>query len=260
MSYPTPRSHSALKASGIHLSLSFLVAAVAALVVFELWYPSPYDDIVGGGALFRLIVGVDVICGPLLTAVVFNPLKPKSELIRDLAFVGIIQCIALGYGLYAVAAARPVHMVFEVDRFRVVTAAEVRQADLLKARAPWNALPWTGPTLVGLRDLAPSDKMLESLDLSLQGNERFQRPHLWQDFNQSRAAALRKARQVNELRAKYPQQVRMIDSEVNRTKRLDADLRWLPLTSFKTAEWVALIDAKSALPLAYLPLDGFIDP
>jgi hypothetical protein len=260
MPYLTPRLNSALRASAIHLSLSFLVAAVAAFVVFGVWYPNPYDDIVGGAALFRLIVGVDVICGPLLTAIVFNPQKPKAELIRDLVYVGTIQCLALGYGLYAVAAARPVHMVFEVDRFRVVTAADVRPTDLQKAKAPWNALPWTGPSLVGLRELGPSGEMLGSLDLSLQGNERFQRPHLWQDFKDSSASALQKARPVSELRAKYPQQVAMIESEISRTKHPEAELLWLPLTSFKTAEWVALIDAKSALPLAYLPLDGFIDP
>ena len=37
----------------------------------------------------------------------------------------------------------------------------------------------------------------------------------------------------------------------------EGTLLWLPLTSFKTTEWVVLIDATTALPLAYAPLDGF---
>ena len=37
----------------------------------------------------------------------------------------------------------------------------------------------------------------------------------------------------------------------------EGTLLWLPLTSFKTTEWVVLIDGTTALPLAYAPLDGF---
>ena len=59
------------------------------------------------------------------------------------------------------------------------------------------------------------------------------------------------------LRIKHPQQNALIDSAVRESGQAEATLLWLPLTSFKTTEWVALIDAKTALPLAYAPLDGF---
>jgi hypothetical protein len=247
----------ALKAATIHLGLSLLVAAIAAALVFGLWYPYPYRELVGGAKLFLLVVAVDVACGPLLTAVIFNPAKPRAELTRDLALVGLIQLAALIYGVYSVALARPVHMVFEVDRLHIVTAADVQLNDLPKAKPPWNKLPWIGPTVIGSRDPVNSEDMMKSLDLSLQGNEPSQRPHWWQDYEVSRPVILKRAKPMTALRIKHPLKTAQIDAAVAKSGRGDADLLWLPLTSFKTTEWVALIDAKTALPLAYLPLDGF---
>lgn len=257
MTFPSQRLNAALKAAGIHLGLSLLVAAMAAALVFGLWYPYPYRDLVGGVQLFLLVVGVDVVCGPLLTAVLFNPAKPRTELVRDLALVALIQLAALAYGMYSVALGRPVHMVFEVDRLRIVTAADVEPADLPKAKPPWNTLPWTGPSVIGSRDPANSDDMIKSLDLSLQGNEPSQRPHWWQDYAVSAPVVLKRAKPMSALRTKHPLETAQIDAAVRKSGQSETALLWLPLTSFKTTEWVALIDAKTALPLAYVPLDGF---
>ena len=251
------RFYAASRASCIHLVLSLGVALIAALLVFGVWYPTPYRQLVGGRELFMLVIGVDVVCGPLLTAVIYNPAKPRRELFRDLALVAMIQVAALAYGLYSVAIARPVHMVFEVDRLRVVTAAEVQPDDLTKAKAPWNRLPWSGPTLIGSREPLNSDDMMKSLDLSLQGNEPSQRPHWWQDYALSRPVVVTRARAMAALRLKHPRQNALIDSAVRESGQAEATLLWIPLTSFKTTEWVALIDAKTATPLAFAPLDGF---
>ncbi len=56
-----------LRASAIHFSLSLVVAALSAVLVFGLWYPYPYREISGGRELFLLVVTVDVILGPLIT-------------------------------------------------------------------------------------------------------------------------------------------------------------------------------------------------
>jgi hypothetical protein len=257
MTLTSPRLNAAFKAASIHLSWSLLVATMAAALVFGLWYPYPYRDLVGGVQLFLLVVGVDVVCGPLLTAVLFNPAKPKKELVRDLTLVAVIQLVALIYGMYSVALGRPVHMVFEVDRLRVVTAADVEPADLPKAKPPWNSLPWTGPSVIGSREPMNSDDMMKSLDLSLQGNEPSQRPHWWQDYALSVPVVLKRAKPMSALYSKHPLETSQIDNAVRESGQAETALLWLPLTSFKTTEWVALIDANTALPLAYLPLDGF---
>ena len=43
-----------LRASGIHLALSLVVAGLAALFVFGIWYPYPYREISGGRELFKI--------------------------------------------------------------------------------------------------------------------------------------------------------------------------------------------------------------
>jgi len=140
-----------LKASALHLGLSLCIAALAALLVFAVWYPNPYREISGGRELFLLLVAVDVILGPLITLAVFNRKKPHRELRRDLAIVAVIQLAALGYGLWTVALARPVHMVFEYKNFRMVHAVDVPPELLPQTPAGVEALPLTGPTLLGLR-------------------------------------------------------------------------------------------------------------
>jgi hypothetical protein len=121
-----------MRASCIHFSFSLLVASICAAVVFGLWYPYPYRELSGGLELFLLIILVDVVCGPLLTAVMFNPVKPRKELACDLIIVAIIQLAALGYGVYTLALARPVYIVFEVDRFNVISAIDVDDDALAK--------------------------------------------------------------------------------------------------------------------------------
>lgn len=120
----------ALAATAIHLLLSAAVALVCAVVVFALWYPPPFDELAKGRQLFLLVVAVDVVCGPLLTLIVFNPRKPRAELRRDLSVVVALQLAALTYGLVNVANARPIWLAFEGDRFRVVSVPDVNRRQL----------------------------------------------------------------------------------------------------------------------------------
>jgi hypothetical protein len=123
-----------LRAAVIHLLLSAAVAALAALLVFAVWYPMPYRQISGGRDLFLLVVAVDVAIGPLITLAVFDRRKPRAELVRDMAVVAAMQLAALAYGLHTVAQARPAVVALEVDRLRVVRAIDL--AGLVQVFAP----------------------------------------------------------------------------------------------------------------------------
>ena len=48
-----------------------------------------------------LVVGIDVVLGPLLTLIVFHP--KKKSLIWDLAVIVAVQLGALGYGVWVMA-------------------------------------------------------------------------------------------------------------------------------------------------------------
>ena len=95
-----------LRASGLHFCISLCIAALAAMLVFFVWYPAYYREVSGGRDLFLILVAVDVVLGPLITLVIFNRAKPWPVLARDLAVIALLQLVALGYGMWTVFVAR----------------------------------------------------------------------------------------------------------------------------------------------------------
>ena len=63
------------KAAGIHLGLSVVVAIGVVLLLYYVWYPQPFFDASGGKFLLMLLVGVDVVLGPLITWIIFDTKK-----------------------------------------------------------------------------------------------------------------------------------------------------------------------------------------
>jgi hypothetical protein len=244
------------KAAGIHFGLTALVALLAAGLVFGIWYPFPYREVAGGRELFLLIVGIDIVIGPLLTFAIFDLAKGWRLLRRDFAVIGLLQVAALAYGLHTVYLARPVYLAHEVDRFRVVTAADIDPADMKDAAPGFGSLPIWGPQLIGTRQPANGDEFLRSVDLALQGKDVALRPGWWQPFELSRDRVLQKARPMSHLRSKYPQRTAELDALVKQAGAAESDLRVLPLVG-RSGDWAAVIDAKTARPLAYGPFDAF---
>ena len=246
-----------LRAGAIHLTLSAVVAALAALLVFALWYPWPYREISSGRELFLLVVSVDVVLGPLITFAVFDRAKPRRELRRDLAVVGLLQLTALLYGLWTVQLARPVHMVFEFDRFRVVHRVDIPSD--LESRTPpgLQAAPLAGPTLLAVRPFSSQQENMEATMAALQGVQLGARPDLWQSYEAAKPRVLQAAKPVAELKSRFPQQAAAIDAALQRTGRSAGEAAYLPLVARKAMAWTVLLDARSAEVIGYLPLDSF---
>ena len=134
-----------------HLGVCLVVALLSAALVFGLLYPAPYRAMLGVGPIFGLVLAVDVVCGPLLTLILASPLKSRRERWLDFGLIGLIQALALAYGLHSVWVARPAVLAFERDRLVVVTANEVDVADLPNAPPTLRRLPWWGVQQVGTR-------------------------------------------------------------------------------------------------------------
>ena len=245
-----------LRASGIHLGISLLIAALAATLVFAIWYPYPYREISGGRDLFLILVGVDVAMGPLITLAIFNRAKPRAELRRDLAIVGLLQLAALAYGLWAVAIARPVHLVFEIDRFRIVHGVDVPETLLGRWPADVEAMPWTGPTLLAVRPFRDSNEKMEATLAALKGVQIGARPDFWIRYDQARPLVLQVARPLGELRTRFPQRSGEIDAEARSAGRSVDALAYVPMIGRKFF-WTALIDRSTAEVVGFIPLDPF---
>ena len=109
-------------ASAIHLCISMLVFSLFVFVLLQFWYPAPFFSASGGWKGLRIVAFIDVVLGPLLTLVLFNPTKPKKELIFDLSLVAIMQITALCWGIYTVYQQRPVAVAFLDYSFYTVPA------------------------------------------------------------------------------------------------------------------------------------------
>ncbi|MES9850870.1 MAG: TfpX/TfpZ family type IV pilin accessory protein [Candidatus Thiodiazotropha sp. L084R] len=114
-----------LKAFSIHLSVSVLVMLIFMGLMFFVWYPVPYFSINSGWSVLRIMLGVDIIMGPLLTLIVFNHKKSALKLKLDLSVIVLLQLAAFSYGSTIIYQHRPAFVVFGTDRFTVVTAADV---------------------------------------------------------------------------------------------------------------------------------------
>lgn len=245
-----------LRASGIHLVISLGMAALAAMLVFAVWYPYPYREISGGRELFLIVVTVDVILGPLITLAVFNSAKPKAELRRDLVVVALIQLAALAYGLWTVSVARPVHLVFEYDRFRVVHAVDVPLELMDRVPPEVGAFPLKGPTLLALRPFRDSNEQVQATLAALDGWQLSARPDLWQPYPLARQRVLEAAKPVALLKQRFADRAKEIDAAAARMGRQPETLVYLPMVGRKVA-WTVFLDSSSAEVLAFMPLDSF---
>lgn len=247
-----------LKAFFVHIGLSLVLGVLAALLVFGLWFPYPYREIAGGWDLFVLVMLVDICCGPLLTFVVFNNKKPRKELLRDLSLIGVVQLAALFYGIYAVSMARPVHLVFEVDRFRVVSVADIELADLQYAPRDLQSLSLTGPTLIAARVPKSGDEdFFRAVELGMQGIEVSFQPKYWQPYIDKKEEVLKRAKSIAELKKKNSDKLEIISSAVNDTGLAEAAIGYFPLQGRVQSDWVVFIDLQNASVVGFANVEGF---
>jgi len=114
-----------IKAFLIHLGISLLILIVLLYVVVFIWYPPPFFAIDGGWQGVRLITGVDIVLGPLLTLAVYNTRKGMRKLRFDLLIIAIIQISSLAVGCWIVAGQRTAMVTFANNRFVSMSPSQV---------------------------------------------------------------------------------------------------------------------------------------
>lgn len=250
------RMRAALWAAMVHLLCSGAVVAMAAAVVFGLWYPYPYYKIAGGQELFLLVITVDVICGPLLTLVLFNPAKSRSELWRDLALVFTIQLGALGYGLLTVLQARPLFLVLEIDRYKVIAAPFVDSQALKQLPKALQPNLWAGPQTIAIRaPLNPEEQNRVTLESVAGGRDYAERPEFYIPYEGEAALkSLKRAKPLSAFLTRYPSQQAAVSEIAAKNRGNAADWMYLPVMARQ--EWVAIIDRLGQIQ-GFLPGSGF---
>lgn len=252
------RIRSAARAAALHFGLSLLMACAVAWLVFDVWYPAPFHELTGGRNLFLILIAVDVVCGPVLTLVLYDPAKSRFKWRVDLTLIVLTQLGALGYGLSQVAAARPIFVAFEGDRFRVVQAFDVDKSRLHEAPQPMRSLRFVGPQPLGVRLAQSGDAdYLSSVQMSMQGLPPAFRPSRWRSFEEQIPSLLQRLKPVVELRKKNPGRMAELDAALSSAGLKEEEVGYLPLVRQEVTDWVTLVRRPDGRPFAYLHLDGW---
>lgn len=250
------RLRSAAKAALVHLSISFATAVLLGWLILKVWYPAPFDLLTTGRDLLLLVV--DVVCGPLLTLVLFNPKKSKMHWGLDLSLIVALQLAALGYGIFQAAVVRPVFMAFEGDRFRLVLASDIQKQQLADAPPKLKTIGYSGPTLIAAKLMQPNEKGFpESVQLSMAGVHPAFRPGRWQTYAEQTSAVIDNLKPLTNLSKRPPAELEKLNEAIASTGLSANAIGYLPVVNDTKTDWIVLIAKNDARPLAYLHIDGW---
>jgi hypothetical protein len=239
------------KAAGLHLVLSALVALTVVMLVLAVWYPQPYFQAMGGEKLLRLLIGVDVVLGPLITFIIFDPRKPSLK--WDLAAVATLQLAALAYGGYVMFQARPVYNVFTGDRFEIAAANTVDDEARAKAAPEFQSLPVSGPRVVAARaPVDPKERAEMTFASAVGGPDLVDRPNLYVPYAQVTAEVARASRPLERLASRGADEAAVVRAFVQSSGRSEASLGYVPARA-RNRDFAVVVDRQTGAIAGYIP-------
>jgi len=253
----TPSLKHRFRLSGLHLLWSLALAALVALLIFWVWFPAPFRELSVGRRLFVILVAVDVVLGPCATFVISRLGKSQREWRLDVSLIVLLQALALGYGVWTMYQARPVYMAFEIDRFRVIHAVDVPHQLMSAVPAQFRHLPIAGPGLVAVRPFRNEQERMDATMAAIQGVYLGARPDLWMPYADAVPQILSEAQEMSRLVERKPEAQTMVRELASRLGVETTNLKYLPVAGRGTTFWTVVIDAKTGLPLDYLPIDPY---
>ncbi|GAA6119248.1 hypothetical protein Acidovoranil_13510 [Acidovorax sp. FG27] len=177
-------------------------------------------------------------------------------MIIDLALVGLIQFASLVYGVWVIYSARPVAVVFEVDRLVLITANQLPVNFSTSNFKPDNIARLADLPVFDIRKPANQKEYLDSLNLSLQGLPTSLRPGWWQSFDErSKSELVAKLKPLDKLGVKDEQHRREI-SKIVKKQPVKSEFFYIPLVSEKNLDWIAITRSDGEI-VDYAPVDGF---
>lgn len=242
-------------AAACHFGLSALVVSAVFGLIVGIWYPQPFFYAQGLSKILILMVSVDLVLGPLLTLIVFNPAKPRLR--YDLMVIALIQFGALSYGVYSTFISRPVYVVYAGDRFNAVSPNEYLDSVIKKVPHdnPYLQFPLAGPRWIG----AVMPPTVNALDRELIDITRFVGgglrifPQYYVAFEQVKAEALRSGKRASELNLKDLPTQSIVASSPS-PKKHKARVSIEQVSAVKS--WLAHLDVPLE-KVVLLPLKGF---
>lgn len=250
----------ASKPALIHLISSIFILSAIWIIVFFIWYPAPYDKLSGISKIFIYLLLIDIICGPLLTLILFDQRKTKKAWYFDIAIILIIQASALFYGICITHNARPAFLAYEGDRFRLVSFLDIDASNIFFKNSGYKNKFLSGPVLIGVKLSNPGDDdYLRSVQLSLKGVYPAFRPERWISYEALKKEVLISSKSLAPFTRPSNPANHIILNFLNDKNLSLNDVSYLPITSDKSQmeNWIAVIRKDTGYPLDFLPVNGW---
>lgn len=219
----------------IHLGFSFsLFIALAAIIKF-MWYPGFLFTTEGGWNGIKLIAGVDLVIGPLLTLICYNIAKP--ELKRDLSIILVLQLSCIVAGMAVVAYHRPAAVIYANKNYFTITRSFYDNYDIDIKSIPLLKKPW--PVWIAL-DL-PTDPQERSKSVSKLYKNKDMRlaTDLYRDYWQNLGRLANEGEPLRDI----PDYLKNKDFSVNDYKEFTLVTRyalWRSLVNVKTGKMIVI--------------------
>lgn len=155
------------QATGLHFLASVVVLAIIFSFIKFVWYPGGLFFAANGFDLLKILIAVDLILGPLIMLIIFNPKKKSIKF--DVSAILICQLVFLGYGLWSLYTVRPAYIAFVENQFTLVKANEIESENLAKVEdMQFGSVPLLGPKFVGTKMPDSKEKRDELLFASFE--------------------------------------------------------------------------------------------
>lgn len=175
-----------LNAFAIHLAISLLIFFILLYFILVQWYPEPLFTTDGGWRVIRIIAGVDLILGPLLTLIVFKAGKPGLKF--DLSMIALFQALALSWGIWTTYNERPAAVIYTLEFFTPVPAYQLAEQGINASKLKQFGDKW--PILI-YSDI-PQDKISEAISQSVAAKKPlYLMTEYYSKFSQQQAAVLK---------------------------------------------------------------------
>lgn len=223
----------------VHIITSVIIAFLLTLIVFFIWYPSPFATAVGVTYIFLMLLVIDIILGPLLGLLVYK--EGKKTLKFDLSVIILIQIAALCYGVFSIEQGRPAWLVYNVDRFELVRKNELVNTNIQQAQAQFQQPSWFKPQYVATEFAKDTQQRNDEMFAEVfSGISISQRPERYVELTQAKTQVQQRALPLVELEQYNPKK----DVEKTLAEYPKADA-WLPLKA-NAVDMVVLVNKESA--------------
>ena len=236
---------SKIRAAAIHLGISAFVVGIIFAIIFFVWYPGPTFQIAGAMEIVMVLVGVDLVLGPLLTLIVYK--KDKPSLKFDLSVIALIQITALVYGAYTFYQERPYYMVFVVDRFNLVTEKAIDKGELkfneLRQKPFANTIRVFARRPEGEEFQKYMSSIIDDGKPDLEG-----RPEYWEPYATAIVDVLKRVRPIVELQPESEVEKNQVTRAIEKYQQDHPRLGFVPIATLDE-DMGMLMDMDTAQPI-----------